>query len=334
MADSELQAKHSKPGQAPAKAKKRKPDFEDYGHAGGRGWIIATCLVLSALLWLAFSLRRPTSVTLRLPTRVVNLPANQSLSIPAPDSVEYIVSGEAISILPVYYNRPVVEIDAALQEVDFEIGGVTFPGDIRVDAAVPRRYTPVREERVSTRVPIVLRAALKVPATHAFIVEPYISPDSVVISGAQSVIDRIQSWPTRLVSVPSLTDSLDMRVELADSLDGLVRLARPTTRLRAIASEFTQGVRHVDIRLTGAPVNQPVATLEPARVAVSFRLPVEYYQNAMNSAEFYATVPYDLVRGDTTGRVTPILNIPANLNIKSYTVDPPMVRYFNILIDQ
>ena len=315
------------------------PDRSDYDDgvltaSRGNGWVVFACVLLSALLWLAFSLRRPTTVSLSLPTRLVNLPANESLLEAPPDTVEYIVSGEAIAVLPVYYNRPVVEIDAAMDEIDFELGGAAFPVDVRVEAASPRRYAPQREPRVSARVPIQLRATLSVPPTHAFTTQPFIEPDSVVISGAQSVVESIPSWPTEAVALSDVTESLRMTLPLRDSLSGIITIAGARTTLVADVAEFTQGTRDIDVRLTGGATNQPPATLSPSRISVSFRVSIEDYKAAIASPGLYATVPYDQIRGDTTGRVVPNLNVPQGLEIKDIVMSPPSVRYFNVLYDQ
>lgn len=300
----------------------------------GNGWVVFACVLLSALLWLAFSLRRPTTVSLSLPTRLVNLPANESLLEAPPDTVEYVVSGEAIAVLPVYYNRPVVEIDAAMDDIDFELGGAAFPVDVRVEAASPRHYSPRREPRVSTRVPIELRATISVPPTHAFTTQPFIEPDSVVISGAQSVVEGIRSWPTETIRLDDVTEPVRVTLALRDSLGGIVSIAGARTTLVADVAEFTQGTRDIDVRLTGGATNQPPATLSPARISVSFRVSIEDYKAAIASPSFYATVPYDQIRFDTTGRVVPTVNVPQGLEIKDIVMSPPAVRYFNVLYDQ
>jgi len=289
---------------------------------------------LSALLWLAFSLGRPTTVTLDLQAKVVNLPNNEALRVPAPDTVEYVLSGEAISILPVYYNRPIVAIDAALDEVDFEAGVVAFPVDVRVEAANPRRYFPQREQRVSAVVPIQLRASLDLPSTHAFVLRPQVQPDSVRISGARSVIESIDRWPTERIEIRDVHDSVRVNVPLSDTLGSIVSISRSYTTLIARAAEFTRGEREIDVRLVGSPTNRPVATLDPNRIRVSFRVRVEDYNTAMESADFYAVVPFDAIRGDTTGRVRPIVNFPSGILVSDVTLTPPTLRYFNVLYDQ
>ena len=292
------------------------------------------CVTLSTLLWLAFSLGRPTTVTLALPARVVNLPNNEALSVPAPDTIEYVVSGDAISILPLYYNRPTVAIDAALDEVDFETGGISFPVDVRVETANPRRYVPQREQRISAVFPIELRARIDLPSTHAYVIRPQLRPDSVRISGARSVIEGIERWPTARTHIRDVHDSVRVNVPLSDSLGSIISIAQLTTTLVAQVAEFTRGERYIDVRLVGSPTNRPVATLDPNRIRVSFRVRVEDYNRAIASSDFYAVVPFDAIRGDTTGRVRPIINFPSGILVSDATLTPPTLRYFNVLYDQ
>ena len=300
----------------------------------GRGGVIAVCVLLSTLLWLAFSLGRPTTVTLDLPARIVNLPTSEALNVPAPDTIEYVVSGDAISILPIYYNRPTVEIDAALDEIDFETGGAAFPVDVRVEAASPRRYVPQREERTSVVVPIEFRGSVDIPPTHAFVTAPRLEPDSLRISGARSIVENVRSWPTRRLEIADARDSLNVTVVLSDTLSSIVSRSRSEARLVADIAEFTRGDREIDVRLTGSSTARPVATLDPNRISVSFRVRVEDYNELMFSPDFYAVVPYDAIRGDTTGRVTPRLNFPSGVLVRDAVMTPPTLRYFNFLYDQ
>ncbi len=200
-----------------------------------RGRAVVVCVILSVLLWFFFSMRRSTFIDLTLPTQIVNVPPGESLSTPPPRTVSYRIRGDGLSLLPLYYNHPVVNIDASQTEVDFGVNANDFPGDIRIESASPPTYYPQLEPSVTIRVPIELRARIKTASTHEFVVEPHVVPDSVSITGARSLVTRIKSWPTVSFAQTNLRDSLSTKLMLADSLAGLVQLGEKETSLTAIA---------------------------------------------------------------------------------------------------
>lgn len=296
-----------------------------------RGRTIVVCLFLSFLLWFFFSMRRATFLDLTLPTRVVNLPPGVALATPPPASVAYRVRGDGLALLPLYYNRPVVDIDASQPEVNFELNGAVFPGDVRVESASPTAYVLQLEPSMVARVPIRLVADITTAPTHEFIDFPRVDPDSVTVSGARTVVSRISSWPTDPIRITGFRDTLDADLALSDSLAGIVTLDRTETHITAVADAFTQGTRKIQVRLTGAPNKNILASLDPEIVTVTYKVRVADYNRAQASSEFYATVPFDLVRGDTTGKVVPTVNLPRGLLIRDVEMDPPGLRYYNYI---
>ncbi|NNE35217.1 MAG: hypothetical protein HKN13_08280, partial [Rhodothermales bacterium] len=146
------------------------PDTFGYTGPRHRGWVIVVCVLLSVLLWLFFSMRRTTSLDLTLPTRVVNLPPGESLAIPPPQSVSFRIRGEGLSLLPLYYNRPTIDIDASQVGVDFEANVPGFSDNIRIESASPPDYFPQLEASVTVKIPIELVADIDNASTHEFIV--------------------------------------------------------------------------------------------------------------------------------------------------------------------
>lgn len=292
---------------------------------------VVVCVLLSVLLWFFFSMRRTTGLDITLPTRVVNLPPGESFVVAPPTSVAYRVRADGLSLLPLYYNRPYVEIDASAGEVNFETNASGIPSDVRIESAAPPAFFPQLEASVTVRIPVRLRADVTTAATYEFIRFPTISPDSVSVTGAGSVVSRLRSWPTVPFTRDNLRDSLDVQLPLADTLAGLVTVNRRHVMLSAVADAFTQGSRRIKVRITGAPSEIPLATLDPEIITVTYRVSVSDYTRAQNSADFSASVAYDRIRGDTTGGVIPDITLPRGLMIRDVSIEPPSLRYYNYL---
>ena len=72
--------------------------------------------------------------------------------------------------------------------------------------------------------------------------------------------------------------------------------------LRAQSRQFTEGMRSIDVRVTGAPERS--VNLDPSSIRVTYRTPLDDYDTAQQTDRFYATVSYEQIRTDTTGEVS------------------------------
>ena len=292
-----------------------------------RGRAIALCIFASCFLWFVFTLQDDYTAVLDFPTRVYNLPSGEALTARPPRSARVQVRGEGIQLLRLSYNPPVLPIDAMAGEINLEEGVMPeLPRGVRLENVSPRFVELQKEERVTRTLPIRLRGRIEASASHDLREAPQLTPDSVTVSGARSLVSSLQAWPTEPVEVADVTDSLLLRVPLADTLEGLVRRSADIVTVRALAQSITEGVREIEVRVPGAP--QRAVTLEPRTVEVRYRTFVADWERAQQTPDFYATVPYEEILADTTGRVTPQVHLPAGLSISDVQISPPTLRYY------
>jgi len=255
---------------------------------------IAVCTLISALLWFTFSMQETYSYSIELSTVVRNLPENRALSELPPDKVRVQVQGEGLSLFQLYYNPPVVPIDATLNMVDLEASPPDLPKNLRVESIIPRTYIPRTEPRETKKIPVRLRSTLSTPPTHDFLTPPRVIPDSVEVSGARSTILNLRDWPTVITRRDNVTDSISVFVDLVDTLEGLVRRSVDRVLLVADSREFTGGTRDIDVIVEGSPSSQKLVTLEPSKIRVRYRVLLSDFRKAETAADFFATVRYRL----------------------------------------
>jgi hypothetical protein len=308
---------------------------QGYDHTSPRhtGFAIAVSVLVSALLWLVFSMQKNYSLVVDLPTTVVNLPLERALTQVPPRSVRVQVQGEGLSLFQLYYNRPFYPLDASQEVVDLESTPPEFPKNLRLESVAPRTYAARTDERITISVPIRLKYEITTPDTHELLYPPIVIPDSVRVSGARSIVDRLTEWPTELFKRGNLTDSVAVELALVDTLAQLVDRELETTTVVAVSREFTGATRVVEVIIEGAPSAEKLVTLEPSRLTVRYRVLLSEFRESQRAPDFFATVQYDEIRSDTTGRVRPRLHPPANLTLRDVQWTPTSLRYFNYLIN-
>ncbi len=293
------------------------------------------CILFSVLLWFFSSMSETYTKSIPVSTRIENLSSDEAFLELPPDKVDVWFQGEGLQLLRLYYNPPSLVIDANDSQVRVrEAVERWLPQNISVERTQPVLLTLQKEKRVSKKIPIVPRAEISWPATHDIVQDITVSPDSVEISGAASVIDGIKSWPTEFFKRDDVKDSLNVQVALADTLKGLVDLNMIETRLYAVTAQFTEGTRELDVRLKDVPSMQQAVALDPPVIEVRFRVPLSQYKQAQEASDFLASVSYYDLRQDTTGYVVPDIVLPQGIWLRDVVLIPSRLRYYDVLIDE
>ncbi len=288
---------------------------------------MAVCVLAALLIWLSLSLDETYTIDLNLDTRVVNLHLDSVLVRFPSESIKATVTGTGMALFGLRYDRPLVDLEASrgtsATPVIFDI-----PQDVTVIQLIPDRVELHKDVRISKRVQIRLMATIEPRPRHDFFSEFIQVPDSVTISGAKSIVDEISSWPTAATSHTDVHDTLDVVVPLADTLSGLVTLDQSEIRVLSKAYQYTEAARVLTVQVTDLPTTQPPVELDPGSVEVTYRVALEHYDEVLAAGDFYATVPYAVIRNDTTGRVVPRIHLPMELLARQTDVFPRMLAYF------
>ena len=266
-----------------------------------------------------------------LPTEIINLPEQQALISLPPATVAVQVQGEGLTLIRLHYNPPVIPINAEEDEVIFAGEVPDLLSSVRTLNVTPGSYRFEKERRISRRIPISSRIQIDIPPTHDLVGSIVISPDSVLVSGAESLVRNLASWPTQAVVFENQKDSLITRVPLSDTLKGLVIRSFDATTVSAVIGQFTEGTREIDVDVTGVPSSQTLVTLDPRTISVRYRVLFDQYEESLSAPDFHASVSYDQILSDTTGRVRPQVHLPTNLILRDIVWTPSTLQYYQRL---
>lgn len=294
-----------------------------------RGIAITLSIVISCVLWFSFTMTEEYTVEVALPTQVENIPSDAALSELPPQTVQVELRGEGFQVFRLMYNPPPVRLNAAREEVNVEQALPELPKNLIIQGVNPRSIPIKVEPQVTRKVPVRLRARVQTADAFDFVDPIRLTPDSVDVTGARSVVNRLAYWPTVESRFRNVKDSLVTRVELADTLEGLVVRHRDFVTMTAVARLFTTDQKVLDV-VPRVASHQPEVRLEPSTVTVEYRVLFSDYFEAKNAGalDFYAEVSYDSIRSATNGRVRPQVRWPDELDIRDVTVNPSTVRFY------
>lgn len=298
----------------------------------GRGFIFTMCMLISVVLWFTLSIGETYSIAVDLHTQIINVPEDMALTILPPPVVQVQVRGEGTALFGLRFNPPILSVDAAQDQISVN-SLVTPPQGVVVENVFPPILNLSKEPRISRTVPIQSRAILEPTEAYDFFEAPTLTPDSVAISGARSIVNAVTHWPTEAHEYLDVQDSLIVTLPLVDTLGVLVTKSHTATVLSTVAHMFSEQERDLKVEVTEFPTTLRGVELVPSTIRVSYRVPVSQYQQAWVAPDFYATVSYNVIRTDTTGRVRPEIHLPTALSIRNETIFPSSLRYYVSLIE-
>lgn len=296
-------------------------------------WAMVLSVVVAFALWFTFSMREEYTVPVEVPLEVVGIPDGQALEALPPSQARVAFKGEGWQLLNLTYRPPMVHLRAGAENVDIlaAVGNAGLPVGVQAQSSSPRSVSVQLESRVSKSVPIELVWKVGTPRPYNLLGMPTISPDSVVLTGARSLIARISSWPTEPLHEEGVIRSFQKEVALRDSLSGLIERSEGSTLVRVRVAEFTQAERELEVRVDSIPVSLEEIRLVPEVVQATFLVPTEgdTYERALESNDFFGEIRYEHIAQDTTaGRVPVVVNMPSQLDIRDVRLEPSQVEYF------
>jgi len=266
------------------------------------------------------------------PTEVLNLTQNEALATQPPDVVRVQLEGKGIQILRLYYNTPTLPIDASTSVVDMGLTAPEVINNVSVQSITPRTIEIAVEDRISKRIPVRSRVEMQFAAGFRMIGAVNLAPDSVTVSGARSIVESMESWPTEARRLGEMRDSLNAVIALSDSLNGLVDLEFAEVTVSADIQAFTESRRNVGVQASGLPPGVQV-TFSPATVEAIYQVPLSQFDQAMEAEDFYVFVPYDDILRDTQGRAFPMIHLPMGIDIQHAHFEPDVLMYYYVSND-
>jgi YbbR domain-containing protein len=228
------------------------------------------CLAASVVIWIQVASTTTTDATLRLPVELVNLPEGTTVAgseIPARVSVK--VRGSKLRLLGhTFLNRTAARLVIDLEGYQ---AGETIPleitdADVRTDLTVESVQADARarlrlDHEVARRIPVGPVTVGQLRGDRQLLGPARAEPESVLVTGPQRVVDRLETLATEDVDLA--------RLEQTSRLDRTVIAPSSFVRLAPEQVSVVVAVARVESRtLANIPV-VPLMDPDQAEVAVS-----------------------------------------------------------------
>jgi YbbR domain-containing protein len=294
--------------------------------------VIIASIVFAVGLWLIVNLGFDYTTTKDIPLVIQNLPDDIAFRTTPPEYIRARVRGEGWKLLGMQIGGETKYIlDLGNERSTVLVRTATeLPERLRVPSGIdvtelsPPQFALNLEQKSSRRIPI--QPVLDVTYREGFsrIGPLSVSPDSVTILGAESVIATIDYWKTKPLVLRDVRDPVRRAVDLSDSLSRIIKLDIAAAEVRfdvqPIAEKTITGLR---INVEGVPANREVMVIPP-RIDLVVRGGINQLA-AIDEESFSAQINYRDILADTSGIVTARIVGPNNVRIVQRS--PERVRY-------
>lgn len=294
--------------------------------------VFVISIIIALVMWVVVNLGRDLNTTVEFELTVGELPTNMALASDLPERVTATVSGEGWRLLPLRNNIQTIALDINQPEVllaDMIREKVGATG-VNVLAVQPAMLRTVLEDRMSKRVPVQIRQDLSFRGQHNIVGELRSMPDSISITGARSIVEGIQYWPTTLLEQDGVNSDIYEQVPL-EPMPVILQADYSEVTLSARVSEFTEGEQRIRVEVSDIPFGSEV-NFNPAYVVIRYTIPIDEYAISQTEPLFTAIVPYADLRADSTGYISPIITtLSDSLHASVRSVQPRRVSYFEVI---
>lgn len=241
-------------------------------------------LLASALWFLVIINQEDHKSSFILPIHINNLPENVDYLKPIPQEIEVAVEGFGVDLLVQHFQYQPDTIQLYYTpERDFLLTRDYFSQiiqktpkstDIKVLRVSPDTLPIQYEFRTQKKVRLFSKAILNLAPNVQLESEYQIRPDSISISGPQSMLDTIMAWYTKEQRVLIDENSKSVTIPV-DTMAG-IRVSPSTVTLNMKTSLFTQKKVLISLKVSDLPGGTEV-TLNPPTVKLNCLVPMKEY---------------------------------------------------------
>lgn len=246
-------------------------------------------LFFTSCLWLFIQFSKNYTKEVEVALAYVNLPEDKIVNEASDQKLKMVLNGNGFRLLNHTWRKPTLEFDVA-DAVVFTDKEYQFYVDKNATALVKKlnfsgKILSVQSDTVTLKLdvnlkkklPIRFKGQVKYATGYGSDKGIEVVPDSVTISGPQSIVDTITSIQTNRLELDGLNSDYDIQIELdTTGLPPRVMITPKEVKAQVKVSKFTEGSQKIPITVQNITEGEQI-TIFPKEVTVVYRVGLEKY---------------------------------------------------------
>jgi YbbR domain-containing protein len=171
---------------------------------------------------------------------------------------------------------------------------------------------------VKNNVNIILKEGYKI------IGKPKLTPESVRVTGAKSVLSKIKFIPTEPLTIENVNSNISRIISLSDTLGNIINVIPKEVKIEyKIELSAEKNFEDFTILINNIPPDKDVLLIPP-KLNLYLRGGVEQLSQ-INPSEINVSIEYNKIENDTLGFVTPTIELPVDAEVINF--EPQKFQY-------
>ena len=282
-------------------------------------------------MWLYISLIQIYNTELSVPLKV-KLTEKQAITTEIPKDINLVIRGKGWDLLGILVSKKVEYVlDLTNYKKDTRINIMQSAGEVlnlplgvSIVSIYPDALDITFDNITEKIVKVKNNASVTTKDGYIIVGSPLIEPDSIMITGAFSVLSKIKYIPTENVVFENLNSRLTKSVKLKDTLSNLIFYEQKTVNITYnIQLSADKEFDNILVNLINEPGDKEVLIIPP-KIKLTLRGGVDDLAK-VTSEDLSVSIDYKSLLKDTTGFVIPDIKMPLNLDLLKF--EPEKFQY-------
>ena len=284
--------------------------------------LILASIVFGSLVWLSVAMREQYTISVVAPLTVTDIPDGWAIRTSVPSAVQLKFRGEGWRLAGLLLGSPPrLDVSYSASTADVQVmtsGNVADRFALRTGiqflGMTPDSVIIGTDRRSMKVIPVVPDLSLSFREGYGQVGTVLVTPESITVAGAASVIVGIVSWRTEPAVFADVKAPIDAQVPLLQDQTAPLSLSTGSIHLTVNVQPFAEKT------LTGIPVEiDSVPSLReviliPPRVELVVRGGIKQL-SSISAGDFRVAVAYQAIEADTTGAVPYAVTGPDEIQI-------------------
>ena len=294
-------------------------------------------IILSVVFWFMTKLSKEYDSTLEYPVSYINLPEDKLLQEAPVEVIEIHVKTTGFKLISATFFPTELKIDVSnlnwksstdyyllLSQQKLAIQKQMKTG-VEIDFFINDSIYFNLGKLKNKKVPV--KPLLDLSYATGFELNGNITtvPDSILISGPESILDTINFVSTKLLQIKKLNNSIDQTIEIERfSSDSNVKLQQKNIKIIANVEKYIEGTLEIPFEVLNLPENNIINTF-PKVVKVTYKVALSNF-NKIDFTSFLIHCDYQVSQKNNLSYLIPIL-VEKSPMVKYVRMSPMKIDY-------
>jgi len=293
--------------------------------------ILFLSIFFAVILWIYLNLSYTYSIEVNVPLEVT-YSKSEAVADQLPSDLDVTVNGKGWDLLNILmFKKLHYKLDLSKYKQESKIitnqsiqDRLNLPSNITLTKIEPEEIDINLDKYSEKYVRLRSNLIVRTKDNYKLVGTIKLSPDSVKIIGANSVLSKIKFIPTEVKVIEDINSNMSGLINIKDTLVNLIKIEPKSVRYNFnVELSADKNFEGIDIAINNVPDNKEVLLIPP-KAEISLKGGVEQLSK-INPSEIKLFIDFKKLEDDTLGYFVPEIQLPVEANV--ININPPKFQY-------